>query len=165
MKYLQNKKLSELTKKEAKTLSKNWSKNDWEMYLQSIEVGRTELLITPKVYDKISTAETVYWNQSCDELDPEVKARLKTAFNKLSGKQKTVLKMIFWEGLSERKVAKKIGVTRNAIVERKKQALQTLRGSLEDLYLSAQPLVREEFFETHFHNLFKDQDFLRKKVS
>ena len=120
-----------MNKKELRTLkakSKNWSPDKWEKYLQTLEHERSESLMSPKKYEKQKEKNPFLWEDFLPKDKPDdLKQVLKRALNKLTFKQKKVIEMIFFEGLSEGQVAKKLGRSTSTVKSRKRQALQKLK--------------------------------------
>lgn len=92
--------------------SKTWSANEWESYLSTLEVQRRETLT--RKYDDLAErlvadpSEGPQFNETALE-------RLQSAIAHLSPKQRAVVRAKFWEGLSEREIAKRYGMARTTV--------------------------------------------------
>lgn len=159
--------MKELTKKEFRVLrakSKKWAPREWEDYLQTLEIKRSENLIHPKNYEKLRN-KNLFLQESLDKCKERssLLSQLKRALNKLTFKQKTVIKMIFWEGLSEREIADKLCLSTSSVRDRKVQALQKLKVHFLGSIPTASPYIgakkESELFFDALKSISKTQFF------
>lgn len=109
-----------------KSESKSWSADQWEAYLQSVEVGLAEAQPSRCEVERKAIAANIFdiTNSSCSE---ELSTVVENLLSKLSERQAFVMRKIFWEGRSERQIARSLGVSRQAVYDLKKRALKNLR--------------------------------------
>lgn len=63
--------------------------------------------------------------------DAETHERLLASVTDLTGTDRRLIELLFWDGLSEEAVAKELGITKQAINKRKRKILLGLRRSIE----------------------------------
>lgn len=110
-----------------KTLTPSWSAETWERYLTWFETPRSESLLTPWRYDQIceeSTESIFEFAQS--NADDDLKNRVESYLRFLTGQQRQVVEMIFWEGRSERYVAQQLGINHKSVHRLKLRALKKI---------------------------------------
>ena len=140
--------LCQLSIDELKKLSKNWTPEEWEKYLEGLEGKRTEYLF--KSGNEISRfSEGVSWAGSADPDDPRVQV-LREIMATLPARHQEILDLIFWQGLSERKAAEALGVSRRTLVV---LCHRILRRLLKEFMLrrvsSNLPIIEKECFKEH----------------
>ncbi|HLE12954.1 MAG: hypothetical protein A2504_13015 [Bdellovibrionales bacterium RIFOXYD12_FULL_39_22] len=108
-----------------KVLSKYWSHETWSDYLQWLETPMRESQIGHHAFDSIAEQmeESAFITAAIREADQELKAEIAELLNQITIKQKTVLQMSYWHGLSEREIASKFGITRMSVRDIKKRAI------------------------------------------
>ena len=113
-----------------KNVSKNWDHLIWEQYLNWHETPLKESQLDPFVYlgMLLKLEQSIFYDESFD--DDALKIQITEKLENLTKKQRLILKMIFWEGLSERSIAAMIGQSRSGVRETKKRALLRLSKSL-----------------------------------
>ncbi len=150
--------------------SKKWNNFKWEEYLKSIEYKPKESFIRPKQLE--STFYRPLWEKSFKTKYRPYIPLLKRAMKKLTPKQRKTLKLLFWEGLSERALALKLNLSKSGVRKRKDLAIQRLRKEFHDHGVTTSPYVEEVFslkppkpiyFKTSFESLHTKT--LRKKIS
>lgn len=110
-----------------KTLTPFWSVETWERYLAWYETPRSESLIPSWKYDQIceeSTESIFEFAQS--NADDDLKNRVESYLGLLTGQQRQVVEMIFWEGRSERFVAQQLGINHKSVHRLKLRALKKI---------------------------------------
>lgn len=118
-----------------KSLTSQWGPETWEKYLCWFEnqTGqRAESLESPKRYDEICESQEesifVYAQSSADDdLKNLVGEYLKT----LTNQQRRVIELLFWEGRSERYVAKALSVNQKSVHRLKLRAINKIRTLLK----------------------------------
>ncbi len=135
-----------MNKKELEVLrrkSKKWSPQEWESYLKAIEVERSESLISPKKHEKLQKKDNLFlWSDDVsEEKSDEFKVLAKKALNQLTFKQRTVIKMIFWDGLSEKEISKKLCLSTSSVRDRKAQGLQKVRAYFKGFIPTVSPYI------------------------
>lgn len=131
-----------LSDHELKQISKDWNQEIWEKYLESLDVGLSDRQSHPKDYDEMAEKmEHTCFEFSQTDTDDETKDKIAKVLVSLSPQQQTIIKMIFWEGRSERFIANKLRVSRYTIKTLKKRALRKLAALLKEVS-PISPLVR-----------------------
>ncbi len=139
--------MEELTKKEKAQLltkSKSWSKKQWEKHLEEnepLEEMREDPL--PENFDEIISEEFGMWKGKEKSLTKNIDLEniCINAINKLTRKQKIVIKLTFYEGLTQKQIAEKLGVSRSSVKTIKHQSLQKLRRFLSPKLSPKFPIV------------------------
>ncbi len=113
-------------------LTPTWSKATWEKYLAWWETQRPESLVSPWFYKKIceEQVESIFASAQSNA-DDELKDQVNGYLIGLSEPQKKVIEMIFWEGRSERYVAKHLGINQKSAHRLKIRALNKIRQLIE----------------------------------
>ncbi len=118
----------ELGTDQIRELSRSWDAETWEAYLTWREDERHESLVTPSKYDELVDAQTesifAQVHGSIPDVDREICEEL---LNTLSVRDAEILRLIYFEGKTERQIASVLNLSRAAIQKIKKQALQSLR--------------------------------------
>lgn len=121
-----------LGKERLKNVSREWTPRDWEAYLTHLEVPLKESLF----FNSDSFMEArggAAPNYMFKEDSPyfskrnESVTRLRAAVKRLAPMQQKVIHLIFWNGLSERNAAKKMGLSRSSIQTHLSRAIRRLR--------------------------------------
>lgn len=109
------------------TLTPSWSAEIWERYLTWFETPRSESLISSRRYDQIceESAESIFEFAQSNAED-ELKNRVAQYLAELTGQQRQVIELIFWEGRSERFVAHQLGIKQQAVNRLKRRALKKI---------------------------------------
>lgn len=115
-------------------LSKEWSIETWEAYLQSVEVGRVETLVSPRQYEAAldRQGQPVFafaQSHANDGLRGEMAALLK----QLTPQQKKIIEMTFWQGLGDARVSKELGICRRTVRTVKHRVLQKLAQKIKKM--------------------------------
>lgn len=114
--------------------SRNWSAEIWEEYLQTLESKHSGRMYKPDIYDGFCTdnVESIF-SVVTNEYNSVLKNQIESALAELPEKQAQVLRLIFWEGKSQNRIAKDWGVQQSSIFNLKERAISNLRISLEKL--------------------------------
>ena len=125
-----------------RSASRNWSANEWESYLRTLEVGLSESLSSKTEVDQRAITNNIFEFSSsgCSE---EVSLVVEQLLAHLSERQALVLKKIFWDGKSERKIARELKIGRQAVYDLKKRALKNLRKVARGV-LATSPIVKAD---------------------
>lgn len=132
--------------KHLKMLTSLWDAETWGKYLNWFEnqTGqRAESLVGTRRYDEACEVQKesifVFAQSSADD---ELKNNISTYLAKLTQQQAKVIEMIFWEGRSERFVAKSLGISGVAVHQIKKRALKNILHSVKGV--SSSRIMRGE---------------------
>ena len=143
------------SEKEIKASCKNWNPSIWEDYLKTLEIElKEELFEKPLSVEEHSSEdhEKFYHDVLSANEFPVLERCLLGAAQELTGKQKSVLREHFWEGLSLRQIARSSRVSPNAIALTKERALKQLSGILISKLLASasevQRLNQQKLLET-----------------
>ena len=139
-----------MNKKQLKALrkeSRKWSKEEWEAYLKTIEHERSETLMSPKKLNKLQEKNPFLWD-SCmhEDRDTDLNLTLKKALNRLTLQQKKVLKLFFWDNLTEDEIGLKMNRSRSTVRNLKAKGLKALRKNLEAKGGTLSPYIEGNFF-------------------
>ncbi len=107
-----------------KILSQYWNQKTWSSYLEWVESPMRESQINHFVFDSMAEQmeESAFVTAAIRDADKELKAEIAGLLHQLTTKQRTVLQMIYWHGISEREIASKLGVSRLSVQAIKKRA-------------------------------------------
>lgn len=111
-------------------ISKNWDAQTWERFLkETVEHPQQEELIT----DLLLTDELdgVWLDEVPDNSDVSEKIRRLIRFH-LTPRQQQVIRLIYWESKSERRIAEMLGVSRSTVVGLKRDSLNKLKRLIEN---------------------------------
>lgn len=110
-----------------KALTPFWSAEMWDRYLAWYETPRPESLIPPWRYDQICEENTQsIFDLAQSNAEAELKNRVESHLAQLTGQQRQVVEMIFWEGRSERYVAQQLGINQKSVHRMKLRALKKI---------------------------------------
>lgn len=132
--------------------TKNWNEKTWEAYLKSIETPIRETLISESVFNCLVDKQTgsIFLNsqEACSEA---LREKIERSVLQLSKRQQQIVHMIFWKNLSEREIARILGITRPTVQVTKKRALQRLQHFIT---LESRPTkILEPLADVLFRNL------------
>jgi RNA polymerase sigma factor (sigma-70 family) len=118
-----------------KNLSQSWSKETWEAYLSQIEFPLREKPVRnlSRLAENQNEAAPNYFYEEAppSKIDYERLSKdLRRAMKVLTPTESKVIHLIFWRGLTERLVAKKMGIRRFSVQSYLKRALKKLRENL-----------------------------------
>ncbi len=131
-----------ISDEELKAISKDWDQLIWEKYLESLDVTLSDRQPRPCDYDEMAEKmEHTCFEFSQTDADDETKDKITQLFRQLSPQQQKILKMIFWEGRSERFIAQNLRVSRYTIKTLKKRSLKKLSALLKQVS-PISPLMR-----------------------
>lgn len=121
---------------------RTWSAQDWELYLSSLDGHQKESQASTNTIEELGLAANIYpsFLPGCR---PELSKLVGNLLKALTKKQKFVLEKIFFEGRSERQVARMMMISRTGVVDLKKRALRKLKNT-HRATLSKIPIVRAQ---------------------
>lgn len=130
------------TEDDLRSASRNWNANEWEAYLRTLEVGLSESLSSKNEVNQRGITNNIFELSSsgCAE---EVSMVVEQLLAHLSERQALVLRKIFWDGKSERKIARELKIGRPAVYDLKKRALKNLRKVAQGV-LATFPIVQAD---------------------
>ncbi len=115
-----------MSEQEIKAASANWSAEQWESYLQSLEKGLVESQPEPVDIYRNALAANVFDIAPATSSDALIDL-LSSLIARLSDKQKFVIEKYFFEGQSERQISRMLLVSRARVRAIKKRALRHLK--------------------------------------
>ena len=120
-----------LSDSKLKLASKRWDQKTWEEYLSWFECPLTELLLPASSYNELASRmeESCFSLSTSDERD-NIKVCTDELLAELTPKQITVIKMIYWQGKSEREISKHLGISRSTTKVMKKSALARIKKNI-----------------------------------
>lgn len=137
------KKRSEMqTEDDLRSASRNWNADDWESYLRTLEVGLSESLSSKTEVNQKAITNNIF-ELSSSGCSKEVSMVVEQLLAHLSERQALVLRKIFWDGKSERKIAREMKTSRQAVYDLKKRALKNLRKVAQGV-LATSPIVQAD---------------------
>ena len=123
--------------KELMLISKHWNEETWEKFLvATVERSASymrETVLTPTTYAMIleEMSESIWaWSESPKSADVSSRIRLLIR-DHLTPRQQHVIRLTFWDGLSERKIGEILGISRTAVATYKSKSLKKLKGLIE----------------------------------
>ena len=124
-------------------ISKNWSRKDWEEYLKTLEVERSETLVSPQRYDELREGNTFLWKNDSPQTKLYRINAMREALESLPRTQKGVLKMTFWHGVTEREIAKKFKMSKTWVRKQKIQGLKALKLIMMQRMVTTSPYIED----------------------
>jgi RNA polymerase sigma factor (sigma-70 family) len=111
-----------------KKLTPFWDTATWDRYLIWFETPRAESLLTPGKYIKAceEDEESIFVNAQSDA-DAKLRAEVNELLESLTQLESKVIRLIFWDGRSERFVANHLKLSRSTIKDAKKRALKRIK--------------------------------------
>ena len=117
-----------------KKKSKDWSPQQWEDYLKTLEVRRREEnLKKGRFADFCSNEENreAWDSHGKDYLGEDNRSRLRSAIMNLPDNEQKCIRLIFWEGFTLEETAKVLGFAKMTVVRWKEKILKSLEGDIE----------------------------------
>ncbi len=137
-----------------KLASENWSKEIWEEYLVTLEIGveGIQLSSSREFQDRCEDLTSSIFDLSSDHSPDELVELINNAKDKLSPTQRIVIEKYFNEGRSEREVAKELSISRSTVKLRKKDALKRIKSNLAEgapnlTFMKGQENPNEDIFD------------------
>ena len=117
--------------KDLEKLSANWSPDQWERYLSTLETPCKEVLISPSHYNKLSQTKnisTIFEGLPLLEKKRfKPKLSVKEVMNKLSRNERRVIVGLYWYDLTQDVLAEKFQVSKQSINKYKARALKKMK--------------------------------------
>lgn len=131
-----------LSDKELREISKNWSAETWEQFLlETVECQASDYredLIHPRSYDRrLEEMTESVWQCSTDRSETIGELVRRLCRDHLSPKQQYIVRMIFWDGFTERKIADVMNISRSTVVVQKRRALSKIKDLIEARYATS----------------------------
>ena len=120
-----------------RVVSKDWDQKTWDRYLtETVDVPQRELILKEKGDVENHSEESHY--QFFKESFPKkkrdnLKSDLDMMMEELPQKECVILKMLFYEGLTPSKVAKRIGIDASSVRRLRKKGIELLKGKLKSI--------------------------------
>ena len=113
-------------------ISGSWTAEIWERFLtDTVDRSQPEKLISPKAYEAIieEMIEPVWSDlNELDPLDTKERAQVRKCIRScLTHQQQLIIRMIFWNEMSVREIAKALGVTNKQVTVQKDNSLRKLK--------------------------------------
>jgi len=134
---------------ELKFISPAWNADTWEKYLKWYESPLAESQIRPRQYQEIAErqSESIF-GQAQEVADSPMQQLIRMTIEALPPRQRQIIELTYWEGLSERTIAFDLRITRNAVRKLKSKGLKRISASLRG-GLPTFPLMRGEIHPLH----------------
>ena len=106
-----------------RTASQSWDSLTWDRYLRGLDSSLSESLVPVFTYQKrLERQESIFeFAQSC--ASSELQNKIHTSLSQLTPKQRRIIEMTFWDSMSERDIATRLGISRSTVKTLKKRAL------------------------------------------
>jgi len=118
-----------------KQISKSWSLDTWEEFLkETVDKPLKEIPVTKQQLDRFDgNVVKEFWEKICNpEFDDEISSYVRRVIrDHLTPKQQHLIRLIFWEGYSESRVAECMSLSRNTVPGLKREILSKLKRLLE----------------------------------
>lgn len=114
-----------------KSISKDWSLETWELFLSETidkeEAYQRELpaFVSDEILD--SFPETIWEGKDSDRMDFIAKNLRRICRDHLTPRQQHIVRSIYWEGFSERKIGELLGISRSSVKTMKIRALEKIK--------------------------------------
>ena len=122
-----------------RVLKDGWNLETWEAFLKSdVEKACQEYLPDDPGFvenSQIGYSES-YQDMASSERFPMLKEQVRAYLNRLTLKEQKIIQAIFWEGKSQRDIARELKVSRAAIFRTRDRALKKLGALFVDKFLS-----------------------------
>lgn len=110
-----------------RALPAEWDAATWESYLQSIEVGRVESLVSPRQYEAaLDRQEQPVFAFAQSHANDGLRGEMTTLLKRLTPQQKKIIEMTFWQGFGDVRVSKELGICRRTVRTVKRRILRKL---------------------------------------
>ena len=118
--------------REISQLGKRWSTKEWDTYLKNFETQITENPIDPNniQYCTNDTIASFFMTVTESDQHPALSQAARICINSLPSKQKQIVRMIFWENMTQTEAAKKLGISRSAVQTSLRRAKDSLKNML-----------------------------------
>lgn len=150
-----------LSEVDLKIRSRKWTPDIWESYLQTLEGKQSGRKYSSEIYDDYcgELVESIF-SVVTNESDALTRNTIEEAIQKLSHRQAEVLRLIFWEGKSQNRIAKDWGVQQSSVFNLKQRALERLRKSLEKM----QGAVNSRLMKGEENSSLAEHDYVRSDI-
>lgn len=109
-----------------------WTPEQWESYLETLEAPLREVQVNPWKYDRIKEeADHTVFDLAQKHSSPALIARVQSALEELTTRQRQVVEMIFFKSKSTWEVAEALGLSQSSVTYYKRKSLKKLRRALE----------------------------------
>ncbi len=141
------------TEEVLKEISQNWDQETWEVYLQAQEYYLREKLIEPQRYDELADRqEETIFQRFCLSSDSETQELVEFLLTNLSPKQRFVIEQVFFEGRTEREIARELGISQPRVHLYKTKALDQIKrlmreGVITQPYIGGYEKNKKDAFE------------------
>jgi DNA-binding CsgD family transcriptional regulator len=105
--------------------SKSWSEKTWAEYLKTIETPMSESLISNFIHQLDQQTESLF-DRAQIRTDLLLVEHVRRGLNSLTAKQRSIVRMVFWENKSEREIASEFRTSRSTVKVQKKRSLLKL---------------------------------------
>lgn len=128
---------SEKSEQELRELSKNWSPETWDAYLQTVEIeAQEEMFDEDTDFNELSEEDCINFIYTILETPDyqHLETALHACLKSLPNTQYRVIHEMYWNRLSERQVAKQLSISKGTVQRAKERALEKIR----EMFLSGQ---------------------------
>ena len=128
-----------------KAISKTWSNETWEAYLKWFTSARVEARVSPEEFDDFADRETeTVFETFCASSSSTDRLACEKILSTLPHAEAHVLRLIFFEGKTEREIAIAINRSQPAVHQIKRRAFSRIRRGLYGDEVITRPLLRGE---------------------
>jgi DNA-directed RNA polymerase specialized sigma subunit len=118
----------ELPDEVLKIESKSWSEKTWAEYLKTIETPISETLTSASCFQAALDSSKGTNEFLATAASRATQGKVLSALQKLTQKQRSIVQMTFWSGMSEREIAASLGISRSSVKTTKKRTLRKMQG-------------------------------------
>ena len=122
--------------------------NLWEIYLDKLETPLRETLINPKRYDHLANKLMTSSYKKKEEDTPSYLIKygkyLHGALKTLSYREREVIEGVFWDGKTERRLAREMGIDKTVVAIYKKRAMEKIKEYILNIQDEIEQLAKRE---------------------
>lgn len=118
----------ELPDEVLKIESKSWSEKTWAEYLKTIETPIAESLTSASCFQAALDGGNRINNFIATAASRTTQGKVHSALQQLTRKQRSIIQMTFWSGMSEREIAASLRISRSSVKTTKKRTLRKMQG-------------------------------------
>ena len=120
-----------------KVISKDWDQKTWDRYLtETVDIPQRELILKGKgdIENHSEKSHCQFFKESFPKKKRDgLKSGLDMMMGELPPKECVILKMLFYEGLTPSKVAKRIGIDASSVRRLRKNGIELLKEKLKSI--------------------------------
>lgn len=132
-----------LTKAQLSFISRAWDAETWEQYLQWFETPLKESQVPAWQFDKIAEQQSdSIFASTQEDSDSDTRRFLQRLIDGLPIRQREVIELAYWDGLSEREIGERLLICRGTVRCLKGKAIKRLSAAIRHEGTPTFPLMR-----------------------